>query len=109
MSDAAQPQDAQSVREDIAFMRTLAQDGASGPLFGGSILLAGGLIYASAISVFGGTAQFAVAWLTDLTGSPLAPAWYLTGAVAITLVAMSQMPESAPRKLTRKNTTRMAA
>lgn len=68
-----------------------------------------GLIYAFAISVFGGTAQFAVAWLTDLTGSPLAPAWYLTGAVAITLVAMSRMPESAPRKLVRKNTTRMAA
>ncbi len=58
-----------------------------------------GLIYAFAISVFGGSAQFLVAWLTDLTGSPLAPAWYLTGAVAITLFAQSQMPESAPRKL----------
>jgi MFS family permease len=60
-----------------------------------------GLIYAFAISVFGGSAQFMVAWLTDLTGSPLAPAWYLTGAVAITLFAQSQMPESAPRRLER--------
>ena len=60
-----------------------------------------GLIYALAIAVFGGTAQFAVAWLTRLTGSPLAPAWYLTGAVAITLLAMWKMPESAPRKLGR--------
>jgi len=61
-----------------------------------------GLIYALAISVFGGSTQFVVAWLTDLTGSPLAPAWYLTGAVVITLIAMSQMPESAPRKLALK-------
>ena len=68
-----------------------------------------GLIYAFSISVFGGTAQFAVAWLTDLTGSPLAPACYLTGAVAITLVAMSRMPESAPRKLAQKVATRRAA
>jgi nitrate/nitrite transporter NarK len=58
-----------------------------------------GLIYAFAISVFGGSTQFAVAWLTDVTGSPLAPAWYLTGAIAITLIAMWHMPESAPRKL----------
>jgi hypothetical protein len=48
MSEATQSPDAQSAREDIAFMRTLAQQGASGPLFGGSILLTGGLIYAAA-------------------------------------------------------------
>jgi hypothetical protein len=48
MSDAIQPHDANAVREDIAFMRTLAQQGASGPIFGGSILLATGLIYATA-------------------------------------------------------------
>lgn len=56
-----------------------------------------GLMYALAISVFGGLAQFVVAWLTHLTGSPLAPAWYLTGAAAATLLAQFQMPESAPR------------
>jgi hypothetical protein len=61
-----------------------------------------GLMYAFAISVFGGSAQFMVAWLTDLTGSPLAPAWYLTGAVAITLFAQSHMLESAPQKLAAK-------
>jgi len=60
-----------------------------------------GLMYALAIAVFGGSAQFMVAWLTDLTGSPLAPAWYLTGAVAITLFAQSRMPESAPRAIAR--------
>ena len=48
MSDATHSPDAQSVREDIAFLRTLAEQGASGPLAGGSILLATGLIYAAA-------------------------------------------------------------
>lgn len=42
-----------------------------------------GMIYAVAISVFGGSTQFVVAWLTQLTGSPLAPAWYMIGAVAV--------------------------
>jgi len=62
MSDAIQPQDAQAVREDIAFMRTLAQQGASGPIFGGSILLATGLIYAAASA--------AVWWATTRTPDP---------------------------------------
>jgi MFS family permease len=58
-----------------------------------------GLMYACAISVFGGTTQFTVAYLTRITHSPLAPAWYMTGAVAISLVAMLFVPESAPRRL----------
>jgi MFS family permease len=65
-----------------------------------------GLIYALAISAFGGTAQFVVAWLTHLTGSPLAPAWYLTGAVAISLLAVLAMPETAPG---RASSARIAA
>ena len=60
-----------------------------------------GLIYAFAISVFGGTTQFGVAWLTHATGSPLAPGWYMTVAVAIGLVAMLLMPETAPVKARR--------
>lgn len=48
MSDAAQSNAAQSTREDIAFMRHLAEEGASSPLLGGSFLLATGLIYAAA-------------------------------------------------------------
>ena len=60
-----------------------------------------GLIYAFAISIFGGTTQFAVAWLTKVTHSSLAPAWYMTGAVAIALVAMTLLPETAPVKLAR--------
>jgi MHS family citrate/tricarballylate:H+ symporter-like MFS transporter len=61
-----------------------------------------GLIYAFAISIFGGSTQFNVALLTRLTHSPLAPAWYMTGGIAISLVAMLFLRESAPVKLERR-------
>jgi MHS family citrate/tricarballylate:H+ symporter-like MFS transporter len=57
-----------------------------------------GIIYALSIASFGGTAQFVVTWLIDVTGSPLAPAWYMTGAVLLGLTAMLAMRESAPIK-----------
>jgi MFS family permease len=52
-----------------------------------------GLIYALSISVFGGSTQFIVAWLTALTRSPLAPAWYATGIVALSLLASLFLPK----------------
>lgn len=55
-----------------------------------------GLIYALAVSVFGGSAQFTVAWLTQLTGSPMTPAWYMIGGVIVGLIAMYSIPETAP-------------
>ncbi len=55
-------------------------------------------IYAVAIATFGGTAQLVVAWLTQVTGNPLAPAWYLLLAAAVGLVAMMLMRETAPEK-----------
>ncbi|MET0545294.1 MAG: MFS transporter [Caulobacterales bacterium] len=55
------------------------------------------LIYAVAISTFGGSTQFMVAWLTVITGSPMTPAWYMTAAVAIGLAAMMGMRETRPR------------
>ena len=54
------------------------------------------LIYALAIAVFGGSTQFLVAWIIRATGNPLAPAWYMLGAVAIGLTAMARLPETAP-------------
>ena len=57
------------------------------------------LIYAFAISVFGGSAQFAVAWLIRATGNPLAPAWYMFCGVIIGLMALLQLPETAPIKM----------
>ncbi|MDB5452125.1 MAG: proP 1 [Caulobacteraceae bacterium] len=54
------------------------------------------LIYAVAISVFGGSTQFVIAWLTDLLKDPLAPAFYMIGATVLGLAAMLFMHESAP-------------
>ena len=54
------------------------------------------LIYAVAISAFGGSTQFAVAGLIRLTGDPLAPAYYMLAALAVGLVAMRWFPETRP-------------
>jgi MHS family citrate/tricarballylate:H+ symporter-like MFS transporter len=59
------------------------------------------IIYAFAISIFGGSAQFVVKTLIVTTGSPLAPGWYLAGALVIGLIAMIAMPETAPVKAKR--------
>jgi len=56
------------------------------------------LIYAIAISVFGGSTQFFVAWLIRATGNPLAPAWYMLCGVLIGLAMLFQLPETAPVK-----------
>jgi MFS family permease len=55
-------------------------------------------IYALSISAFGGSTQFIITWLIHVTGNPLAPAWYMAGAIAIALVAIGFMKESAPVK-----------
>jgi MHS family citrate/tricarballylate:H+ symporter-like MFS transporter len=55
------------------------------------------VVYAFAIATFGGTTQYVVAWLINVTGNPLAPAWYWTGAAAVGLVAIFATRESAPR------------
>ena len=55
-----------------------------------------GLVYALGMCAFGGSTQFMVAWLTQVTGSPLAPAWYLMTAAVVVLAAVLTLPESAP-------------
>lgn len=59
------------------------------------------IVYAVAISVFGGSTQFVVAWLLRLSGDPLVPAYYWTGALLVGLTAMALVRESAPRRLSR--------
>lgn len=59
------------------------------------------VVYSVAISVFGGTTQFVVTWLIHVTGSALAPAWYLLAATAVAQIAMMMIPESAPAKIAR--------
>ncbi len=58
-----------------------------------------GILYAVAISIFGGSTQFIVAWVTRLTGNPLTPAWYMLGGVIVGLLALVVMPETAPVKV----------
>jgi MHS family citrate/tricarballylate:H+ symporter-like MFS transporter len=57
------------------------------------------VIYAVSIATFGGSTQFAVTWLIKTTGNPMAPAWYWMAALAIGLVAMCSVHESAPRRV----------
>jgi MFS family permease len=54
------------------------------------------ITYALAISVFGGSTQFFVTWLIRATGNPLAPGWYMFCGVIIGLIALTQLPETAP-------------
>jgi MFS family permease len=57
------------------------------------------MIYALAISIFGGSTQFVITALIRWTGNPLAPAWYWSGALIVALAAMALFKESAPAKL----------
>ena len=58
-----------------------------------------GTLYAIAMSAFGGTTQFVSKGLIELTGSPLAPAVYITGAMIVGVGAMLLLRETAPVKL----------
>jgi MHS family citrate/tricarballylate:H+ symporter-like MFS transporter len=57
------------------------------------------LVYSLPVAIFGGSTQLFVTWLLHVTGSSMAPAWYLTGATLVGLVAMLAMRESAPVKI----------
>lgn len=56
------------------------------------------VIYAISIAAFGGTTQFMITWIIAATGNPLAPAFYMMGGIAIGLVAMASVRETAPVK-----------
>ncbi|WP_240641084.1 MFS transporter [Nocardioides ferulae] len=53
----------------------------------------------SANALFGGTAPLVATWLISVTGSVLAPAWYLTGIALLALVAMLASRETAHEAL----------
>ncbi|KGD96192.1 major facilitator transporter [Achromobacter sp. RTa] len=44
--------------------------------------------YGIGVSVFGGFAQFFVTWLLQVTGQPLAPAWYMMATVALSTLVL---------------------
>lgn len=46
-----------------------------------------GIGYNLAVAIFGGFAPFFVTWLIEVTGSPIAPAFYVTFGAAVGVVA----------------------
>lgn len=51
------------------------------------------IIYSLGVTIFGGFCPFIVTWLISVSGNPMAPAWYLLGALCISLLALRCFPE----------------
>jgi len=60
-----------------------------------------GIAYSVAIAACGGSTQFVVTWLIHVSGSAMAPAFYLIAAAAVAQIAMMLIPESAPGRVER--------
>lgn len=56
-----------------------------------------GTIYAVSIAVFGGSAQFIEQLLINRTGSPIAPAFYMTAAIGIGMIGIFMLDETGRR------------
>lgn len=54
------------------------------------------IIYGVSVTLFGGTALLAAAWLVELTGHPLAPAWYAAAACSVSLLALHRFRGAIP-------------
>ena len=53
-----------------------------------------GTVYAISIAIFGGSAQFLEQLLIDKTGSPIAPAFYMTAAIGIGVIGIFMLEET---------------
>lgn len=53
------------------------------------------ILYALGVAIFGGTTQFVVAWLIDVTGDPMVPAWYQMAANLAAIVGVALMAPHA--------------
>jgi MFS transporter, MHS family, proline/betaine transporter len=71
-----------------------------GELFPRSVRATGGaVVYSLGVAIFGGFAQFFVTSLIIVTGSTLAPAWYVIGCGMLGLVAVAFMDEKSGKAL----------
>ena len=70
-------------------------EGLPAPIRSGGVAI----VYAFAISIFGGATQFVLAKAIHATGDSMAPGWFLTAAFALGLPAILAIRESAPAKL----------
>ncbi len=55
--------------------------------------------YNMSVAIFGGTAPYVATWLTDRTGNPLAPAYYVIIAAIVSLATVLTMRETSGRPL----------
>jgi MFS family permease len=55
-------------------------------------------VYALAIATFGGSTQVVVTLILKYTNDPISPAWFLTAAATVGVIAMLLFPETAPVK-----------
>ena len=98
-------------RSALALVVGLSSLGIAGALKGGAFFVAVAetlpkrirgtafaTIYASSIALFGGTTQLVITWLIQVTGNPMAPAWYLVAATLLGQTALMLILESAPAK-----------
>ena len=53
------------------------------------------VIYSVGVAIFGGTTQFVAVWLAKVTGSQLAPAWYLVACNIVSLIPLLYLKETA--------------
>lgn len=57
------------------------------------------LVYALGVAIFGGFGQFIVTWLIQVTGNPIAPAYYVIVCSVATLIALRAVPEMAGKTI----------
>lgn len=55
-----------------------------------------GLVYALSVAIFGGSAQLVETGLIRVTGNPVAPAWYMTGALIVGAIGIVLLRETWP-------------
>lgn len=55
--------------------------------------------YNLAFTIFGGTAPLLAIWLIDVTGSTIAPAWYVVAVTVLALLVITGMPETNRRSM----------
>jgi MHS family proline/betaine transporter-like MFS transporter len=71
-----------------------------GELFPRSVRATGGaVVYSLGVAIFGGFAQFFVTTMIMVTGSALAPAWYVIGCGMLGLIAVAFMDEKSGKAL----------
>ena len=58
-----------------------------------------GLVYATGVTVFGGSAQFVVTWLVARTGSPISAAVYVMACEVLALTTVLFIPERQARNI----------